>query len=76
MKKVKLLLLENPDQEWSKGTEVEFLVEDFEYQQEEDIFFDNLCSLVKPDVQIFGADAIVVTDFVQYEYEKVEVDPK
>jgi hypothetical protein len=71
MKKIKLLLLENPDQDWSKGTEVEFLVEDFTDAIEEEVFFLNLRSLVRPNVQIFVADAFVTTNFVRYEYKQL-----
>ena len=75
MRKVKLLLLDTPDQDWSKGTEVEFLVDDLT-PQEEEIFFHNLRLLVRPNVRIFDAHAQPVIHFLRSEYYEVGVDPK
>lgn len=79
MKKIKLLLLDNPDQHWSKGIEVEFLVEDFKIDQieEQRIFFNNLLCLVKPNVRIFCTDIQEVMNYVQqHKYQEVKIDPK
>jgi len=76
MRKVKLLLLDRPDQDWSEGTEVEFLVEDFVDQQSQEIFFHNLRLLVGPNVQIFDATAVPVVHFIRHKHQEVGVDPK
>jgi len=75
MRKVKLLLLDKPDQDWSEGTEVEFLVEDMT-PHEEEIFFHNLRSLVRPNVRVFNARAVGSVNFLRHKYQEVGVDPK
>jgi hypothetical protein len=74
MRKVKLLLLENPDQEWSEGIEVEFLVDDFPCKLSEEIFFENLRCLVRPNVRIFDANVAPTVHFVRHQYQEVGVD--
>ena len=76
MRKIKLLLLDRPDQDWSKGTEVEFLVEDFVDVQSQDVFFYNLRLLVGPNVKILDAPAMATVHFVRHKYQEVGVDPK
>lgn len=75
MRKVKLLLLEKPDQDKSEGTWVEFLVEDLT-KHEEEMFFHNLRCLVRPNVRIFDAKAVGSINFLRHKYEEVGVDPK
>ncbi len=75
MRKIKLLLLDRPDQDWSEGTEVEFLVEDFLDVSSQEIFFHNLRLLVGPNVRIFDATAMATVHFIRHKYQEVGVSP-
>jgi len=76
MKQVKLLLLDTPDQDFSEGVEVQFIVEDFTDQIGEENFFYKLRQLVRPNVKIFSAVAQLAPCFIRYKFYEEGIDPK